>query len=158
MKSFISCILFLLISLGFFACNRDTVFSEYHKFEKNTWKRINDDVKFEVEIEDISQKYDIHIPVRHASFYPHQYLELGFNIYSPSGQESYSVKKIYLKDTRGEWKGEGMGDIWDFDYRIFEHYSFNETGKYTFEIQNLTGNNLFLPGVMEIGLIIKKAK
>jgi hypothetical protein len=51
-----------------------------------------------------------------------------------------------------------MGDIWDFDFQIFEGYTFNETGVYTFEIQNLTGNQMFLPGVMEIGLLIRKAK
>ncbi|MFO7722062.1 MAG: gliding motility lipoprotein GldH [Bacteroidales bacterium] len=147
--------------LAFFAvtsCNQGTILKERHKFENNTWKRINDDIRYEVEITDVKKQYDLTIPIRHASFYPYQYLEIAFNIYSPSGQESYSVKKIYLKDPEGNWKGKGMGDIWDFDYKLFEDYTFNEPGKYTFEMQNLTGNNLFLPGIMEIGLIISRTK
>lgn len=140
------------------SCGSDQVYKKHHKFEKNTWKRMNDDVVFEVDIEDNSRKYDIIIPIRHASFYPHQFIEIGFNIYSPEGQASYSERKIYLKDPEGNWKGKGMGDIWDFDYTYFEGYTFNEAGEYTIELQNLTGNNIFLPGVMEIGLIIKKTK
>jgi hypothetical protein len=29
---------------------------------------------------------------------------------------------------------------------------------YTIEIQNLTGHNMYLPGIMDLGLIIKKSK
>ncbi len=158
MKPFTYLLTLLVITLLLPGCNRNQVFKEYHKFSNNTWRRIGEDITFKVEIKDISKRYDITIPIRHASFYPHAFIELGFNIYSPSGQESYSVKKVYLKDIDGSWKGKGMGDIWDFDYHIFKEYAFVEPGNFTFEIQNLTGNNMFLPGIMEIGLIIKKSK
>ncbi len=154
---------FLFVILGallvtVFSCNHGKVFREYHKFKDNQWKRIDEDIRFTVEIEDIKKEYDITIPVRHATFYPYQYLEIGFNIYSPSGQESFAVKKIYLKDRDGNWKGKGMGDIWDYDFNIYRGYSFNEPGQYIFEIQNLTGNNFYLPGIMEIGLDISPTK
>ncbi len=151
-------IIVFVLSVGFSSCKRDTVYLKYHKFQNNTWKRINEDILFEVEIDDSSRRYNIDIPVRHASFYPHQYLEISFNVYSPSGQGSYTAKKIYLKDEKGNWKGNGMGDIWDYTFRIFDNYKFNETGTYLIEIQNLTGNNMLLPGIMELGLKIKKAK
>ncbi len=145
----------LSISAG---CNRNKVFKSSYKFENNTWKRIGEDIQFDVEINDAGKKYDIDIPIRHAIFYPYQYLEISFNVLSPSGEEGYYTKKIYLKERDGKWKGSGMGDIWDYTYRIFEAYTFNEEGVYTIEFQNLTGNNMFLPGIMEIGLEITKTK
>jgi gliding motility-associated lipoprotein GldH len=82
MKPTVKYLTLLMIPLFLSACGSDQVFKSYHKFDKNTWKRINDDVLFEVEISDSTRKYDITIPIRHASFYPYQYLEIGFNIYS----------------------------------------------------------------------------
>lgn len=158
MKKLVIIFIALAMLAPFSSCKRGKVFREYHKFENNQWKRIDEDIHFSVDIEDINEAYDISIPIRHASFYPHQYLEIGFNIYSPSGQESYAVKKIYLKDRNGKWKGDGMGDIWDFDFNIYREYQFNEAGKWTFEIQNLTGNTFYLPGIMEIGLDISRTK
>jgi gliding motility-associated lipoprotein GldH len=157
-KSAFQAFIAVLVLVAVTSCNQGTIFKERHKFENHTWKRINDDIRYEVEINDIKNKYDLTIPIRHASFYPYQYIEIAFNIFSPSGQESYSVKKIYLKDPEGNWKGSGMGDIWDYDFKLFEAYTFNEQGKYTFEMQNLTGTNMFLPGIMEIGLVISRTK
>lgn len=151
-------ILLLIILIFSTSCGNDTVFKERYRFKENTWQRINEDIEFKVEITDATRRYDIDLPIRHASFYPFQYLEISFNMYSPSGQQSYNVRKIYLKDEKGNWKGDGMGDIWDYTFRVFDQYKFNETGVYRFEIQNLTGNNLFLPGIMDLGLIIKKSK
>lgn len=158
MNLIVKCLILLAFPLLLTSCKREQVFKEHHKFENNTWKRINDDVVFEVEINDISIRYDLIVPIRHASFYPHPFIEIGFNIYSPSEQSSYTEKKVYLKDPKGNWKGKGMGDIWDLDYLVYEGYSFNEKGTYIFEIQNHTGNNMFLPGVMEIGLVINRTK
>jgi gliding motility-associated lipoprotein GldH len=148
----------VFVLLGAIACNRDQVFKDRYRFKDNTWQRINEDIEFKVEITDESSRYDIDLPIRHASFYPHQFLEISFNMYAPSGQQSFNVQKIYLKDEKGNWKGDGMGDIWDFTYRMFDQYKFNEKGIYTIEIQNLTGNSMFLPGIMDLGLIIKKSK
>jgi gliding motility-associated lipoprotein GldH len=146
--------LMLLLS----SCNRNQVYKEYHKFQNNSWKRIHEDIRFSVKIDDIKSKYDVKMPVRHAPFYPYQYIEVGFNIYSPSGQGSFSTRKFFLQTPDGKWKGQGMGDIYDIEFPIFDHYSFNEKGIYIFEIQNLTGNNYVLPGIMEIGLDITHSK
>lgn len=158
MKKCVNCIILLTFALILISCGRGKVFKDRYDFDSNTWQRIDQDIQFEVEIENASIRYDIDIPIRHATFYPHAYLQIGFNVYSPSGQKSYTTRKIYLKEPDGSWKGRGMVDIWDYTYRMYDEYSFNEEGTYMIEIQNLTGHSYLLQGIMSIGVEISRSK
>jgi len=140
------------------SCTRGKIFEKYHKFENNTWKRVGDSVVFETPIKDTSALYDVFVAIRHTTFYPYDKISVGFTIYYPSGESRYSEHNIVLKDDRGKFVSEGLGDIWDIRVPVKEKFSFNNIGTYKFEIENLTGNKFLVPGVMEVGLIIKKAK
>jgi len=139
------------------ACSRGKIFEKYHKFENNTWKRVGDHVWFEVPVKDTTALYDLFIAIRHATFYPYDKISVGITIYSPHGETRYSEHTVILKDDRGKFISEGLGDIWDIRVPFKENFTFGSTGLYKFEIENLTGTKYLLPGVMEVGLVIKRA-
>lgn len=139
------------------ACTRGKIFEKYHKFENNTWKRVGDNVWFEVPVKDTTTLYDLFIAIRHATFYPYDKISVGITIYAPSGEMRYSEHNILLKDGSGKFIAEGLGDIWDIKIPFKEKFSFSNRGIYKFEIENLTGTKYLLPGVMEVGLVIRKA-
>ncbi len=148
----------MTLVIVFSSCNRGPLFEEVYNFTDNTWQRIEEDLRFEVEIEDEEQRYDIDIPIRYTGDYPHQYLEVGINIYAPSGQENINVRKIYLVDENLHRRGEQSGEVWDYTFRLFDEYKFNERGTYIVEIQNLTGNNFYLRGISRLGLEVRRSK
>lgn len=139
-------------------CSKGKIFEKYHKFENNAWKRIDDNVLFEVPVKDTAAFYDIILAIRHATFYPYDYISIGLASYSPSGEMRYSEHKIQLKNESGVFLSKGLGDIWDMEVPIKKKYLFNRAGVFKFEIENLTGNKYLVPGVMEIGLIVVKTK
>jgi len=150
---FISLIILLIEG----ACSRGKIFEKYHKFENNVWKRVGDNVWFEVPVKDTTALYDLFIAIRHATFYPNDKISVGVTIYTPTGETRYSEHDILLKDSRGEFISEGLGDIWDIKIPFNKKFSFSNIGIYKFEIENITGTKYLLPGVMEVGLIIKKS-
>lgn len=139
-------------------CSKGRIFEKYHKFENNAWKRIDENVWFEVPVKDTAAYYDIIVAIRHATFYPYDYISIGMTSYAPSGEMRYSEHKIQLKDEKGAFLSKGLGDIWDMEVPVKKKFSFNRTGVFKFEIENLTGNKYLVPGIMEIGLIVVKTK
>jgi len=141
-----------------FSCNTPPVFDELYTFKNQSWQRIEEDIPFEVEITDDSRRYDIDIPIRYGKNYSHQHLEIGIIILSPSGQQNILERKIYLVDEKHQPRGIEAEGARDYVFRLFDGYKFNETGTFRIEIQNLTGNKMFLTDLHHIGLTISRAK
>ncbi|MDT8308362.1 MAG: hypothetical protein RQ866_02460 [Bacteroidales bacterium] len=150
--------LLILLAFLFTACDKGKVYQKRYKMDKNSWKRVNSELLFEVDIQDTAALYDIDLEIRHADFYPYEYIDIGFNIYYPGDEEHLTAPRIFLRDKDGAFKGKGSGEIWDFTYPIRREMSFPERGVYTIEVCNYTGSNFVLPGIMEIGLIVRKTK
>jgi gliding motility-associated lipoprotein GldH len=151
-------LLILVLAWVCTSCSQGPVFEKVHRFTDDTWQRIEEDIRFEVEITDENRRYDIDLPIRYTTVYPHQYLEISINIFSPSGQENLNVRKIYLVDENLRPRGTLAGEIRDYTFRLFDEYKFNEKGTYIIEFQNLTGNKFHLHGLSSLGLIITRAK
>ena len=61
-----------------------------------------------------------------------------------------------LADERGQWLGDGMGDIWDNRILFKKDFKFPQTGKYRFELEQAMRINP-LPGIMDVGMRIERA-
>ena len=152
-KSFaISFILLLLLC----ACDRSLVYEKHLDNDRITWNRF--DVKtFQVDITDISSGYDFYVAFRHVTAFPLDFIDIQFNLYTPSGETRMLEKRIELKDAEGNWLGDGMGDLWDVSSLVREDFRFTQAGRCTVEISS-NMSYADLPGLMQVGLIVKKSE
>lgn len=144
--------LFLFVS---FACSNSKVFEEYEKFEELSWNRFNF-LEFEVPIVDTESAYDIYLSLRHLPEFPHKQLPINFTIYSPSGEMRTADQVLELNDEAGNRLSKCLGDFCDVSILLREDFSFSEPGTFNFRIEN-KWTKVDLPGIMEVGLLIKKS-
>ncbi len=137
------------------SCGHKKIFEKHLDIENYSWNRYK---KFEytVPVKEKDVNYDIYIAVRHITQYPFANLMVGLSIYYPGGEERYDEFDLILRDKSGKLIGDGTGDIWDISIPVIKNISFKEAGNYKFEIENLMPK-FETPGIMQIGLIVKKA-
>ena len=143
---------FLFISFG---CNQKKVFEEYIKFDKLSWYRF-DILEFEVQVEDIETSHDIYIQLRHLPEFPHKQLPINFTIYSPTGEIRSANQVLELNDKEGNSLSKCLGDFCDVSIMVRGDITFYEKGVYKFLIEN-KWKKVDLPGIMEVGLLIKNS-
>ena len=148
--------LFFVLLFVSFGCSHTKVFEEYKKFDNLSWHRFNF-LEFEVPIEDIEPEYDISISLRHLPEFPHKQLPVNFTIYSPSGEMRTVDLLLELYDDEGNSLSECLGDFCDISILLRENFKFSEQGIFKFRIEN-KWKKVDLPGIMEVGLILKKSK
>jgi gliding motility-associated lipoprotein GldH len=140
----------------FISCDSRKIYENHLDNERITWNRF--DVKtFNVDIKDISEKYDFYIAIRHHTDAPFQYINVSFTIYTPSGEVRTMEHKISLRDKEGKPLGDGMGDLWDVTYPARMGLEFTEPGICRVEISS-TMSQADLPGIMQVGLVVRKEK
>lgn len=146
----------LLTILLITACNPDNVFEKHTKLENYSWNHFQK-LSFEVNIEEENRDYDIYIAIRYVEGIPYRILKTGVQIIFPDGQERYNDYEFPIRNKDGSYKGSVAGDIWDYPVPILKKYPLHQKGNYEFIIHNMM-EKLETPGIMEIGLIVKKAE
>ena len=152
----ISMMVSFAVIIVFSSCGTKSVFNQNQKIENNVWVR-DQTIEFEPEIKDTATKYDVFIDVRHAEYYPYANLVVELNMIFPSGEERVKEHDLLIRNPDASFKGEAGGDIWDYSVPVYKNHTFNAIGKYKFSIRNVMPVHE-TPGLMEIGLTIKKAK
>jgi gliding motility-associated lipoprotein GldH len=149
--------LLTIVTLG--GCTKKRIYEKHFSIENYSWNRIKDNnvLKFEVPVKDTSSNYNIMVAVRYMTGFPYTSLHIGFGVYTPDGEEKYSLHNLQIRGKDGSNKGEGLGDIWDLNVPVMADYKFNSMGIYKFEVENMM-DKYDTPGIMQIGLIIEKTK
>jgi gliding motility-associated lipoprotein GldH len=155
-RNFLAITCFALLSCMFIACNKNIVYSEYKKLPEEGWKTENK-LKFEVDIKDNNALNNIFLNVRHADSYPYSNLFVFLTTTYPNGKTSIDTLECVLANKKGEWQGDGAGDIWDNKIPLKKNLRFPQVGKYTFSFEQGMRVNP-LPLIMDFGLTIEKAK
>lgn len=150
----IKIILLALLTVFLTSCSSDNLFEKHHDFDNNTWAK-SEQVVFDVTIEDTSEPYDIFIVIRQASAYPYANVVVGLTIETPAGEKRMMEHSFIIRNEDGSFKGDGLGDIYDITLPIFENFPMNYEGTYRFVFDNRM-HLVEMPGIMSIGLIIKK--
>ncbi len=148
-------ILFIItITILSLACKKN-FYEKYYSFKNNVWD-YHDTAIFKVHIspEDTSD-LNIYFNIRHHTLYPYKNLWLFVNISGPENISETDTINIFLADDKGNFKGEGLGDIWDYKYLFRNNVKFKLPGDYTFKITHGMRDADKIP-VMELGLIIEK--
>lgn len=147
----------LLLSLFaalFSSCDRNAVIDEHVSFPENRWD-MNNVVKLEADITDTITPYNLYFNIRNSGGYSFSNIFIFFNTYTPDGKMARDTVELTLADERGNWLGDGMGDIWDNRILFRKNFRFPVTGTYRFELEQAMRVNP-LPGIMDAGIRIEK--
>lgn len=155
MKKIFLYIITAFLGISLTACDPDKVFEENIELPEYTWDVANKPV-FEVNIDDTVSFHDIFVNVRHASHYPYANLYLFITIKSPAGHVIRDTMECVFAEPNGEWKGDGMGDIWDNQMLWKKNVRFPASGKYLFEFEHAMRTQQ-VPFVMDVGLRVARA-
>jgi gliding motility-associated lipoprotein GldH len=131
-------------------------------FEKNLpincdgW-RLDDSLVYEVKIDDIQQKYDLSINVRHRDIY--EFMNLYVNIITrmPNNSIKKEIISLPLCDDGGKWYGNCSGDVCFQRMYLMKNVVFPIAGVYTFRI-NQEMRTEELRNLFDIGLRVEKSK
>ncbi|MFN4854011.1 MAG: gliding motility lipoprotein GldH [Bacteroidota bacterium] len=152
-----NCLLLLAIcfSMPWMACDSNRLYEENKVIENQLWESKNR-IPFMVEITDTNIRYNMYINVRNASDYPFSNLYLFMETRYPGGTYSKDTLECILADDKGQWLGNGSGDIWDNQIIFKRNIRFHKQGVYTFTLEQAMRLQK-LPQILDVGIRIEKA-
>ena len=150
------CFLFLFLTIGFIfqSCKKSPLFDKNIEIEGSEWK-ISQKPQFLVTIDDTLQNTDVFINLRNSSCYPYSNIFLFINTTFPNGKQAKDTLECILANEKGQWLGDGLGDIWDNRILFKKNVRFPQKGVYTFEFEQAMRLDP-LPCIMDVGLRLEK--
>jgi len=157
MKNLLTKIFFVMITgVLLTACSGETkVYEKYYVFDDMSWNRF-DYLDYQVSLDDPDAEYDIYVAIRHIPEIPYKEMPISLAIYSPSGSMRAANHTLELVDRDGNSLSKCLGDLCDIVIPVRKGFTINEPGTVKFEIENKY-TKIEMPGIMEVGLIVKKA-
>ncbi|MVZ65848.1 gliding motility lipoprotein GldH [Sphingobacterium sp. DK4209] len=147
--------LFFILTLLVSSCQDGYFFEKNIDIPNQSWEYKNKPA-FEVQITDKNVKFDVYVNLRHNAYYPFSNIYLLLHEKGKGLKDTAYRHEIKLAELDGRWTGRSAGNLYEQSVLIKESYSFPDTGKYKFSIeQNMRENPLH--GVNDVGLkLIKK--
>jgi len=146
----------IAITTSLLACQPESrVYVEHQELSPEVEWLKKDVREFKVPIENNSQTYKMSISFRYANGYQYQTANVKVTEISPSGKESVKEYELKVREANGDYIGEAGYDIWDSEHLIEPSKKYEETGTYTYKIEQNTPVDP-LNFAMEIGLILDK--
>ncbi|MCC5946660.1 MAG: hypothetical protein JJT94_17140 [Bernardetiaceae bacterium] len=148
----LSILLFLFLT----SCDSNVIYKDHQGVKRLQWK--SDETKvFNVPIDDTETSYQLIVAIRHHSNIGFKDLDVNLITELPSGKASQERYTINLLDDNERPLGEIALDITDREQVVVESFKFEEKGNYKFSISHGQEGKT-VPGIMEVGLVIRKAK
>ncbi len=144
------------LSFCMISCQNDQIFKDYKKISKQSWNRFNI-LKFEIPVNDTQTPVDILLAIRHLPEFQIRELPVNVTIYMPSGEIRSAEDILRFKDKDGQILSECLGDLCDISFTLRKGFVFQEPGKVRIEIEN-KWPRVELPGILEVGLLIRHSK
>ena len=137
-------------------CDRNkTVFEKYHRFDNLSWNRF-DILDFRMQLDKVDSPYDIFINIRHLPEVPYEEMTINFTIFTASGDMRTADYDLDFYDPEGKRLSDCMGDFCDLLLPLRRSFLFYEPGEVRFEIENKY-TKLEMPGIIEVGILVKEA-
>ena len=148
---------FFLLFIFLAGCNENRIFEQNIKFSGRYWT-IDETVVFDFHIDNINQNYNFYFNLRNTLLYPYQNIYLSYSLEDTLGNVySSDLTNIDLFDRKtGKPIGDGLGDIFDHQYKVIDDYEFNNPGVYRFKIKQYMRMDT-LPEIMSVGLKIERS-
>ena len=150
-------LLLLTIATSLFACqSKDRIFIEHQELSPELEWLKKDTREFKVPVEDNSTAYNMSLSFRFTGMYSYQTVNVKMTETSPSGEVTVTEHELKLREDNGDFIGEPGYDIWDSEHLVQPNKKYEETGTYTYVLEQNTPVDP-LDFVMEIGIIVDKA-
>jgi len=148
----------LAIATSLIACqSEDRIYIEHQELSPELEWLKKDVRTFKVPVSDNSQAYNLSLSFRYTSGYQYQTANVKVTETSPSGKESVKEYELKVREANGDYIGEPGFDIWDSEHLVEANKKYEETGTYTYVLEQNTPVDP-LNFAMEIGVILDKAK
>ena len=148
----------LAIATSLLACqSEDRVFVEHQELSPEVEWLKKDVRTFKVPVDDNNQAYNMSLSFRYANGYQYQTANVKVTETSPSGKEVVKEFDLKVREANGDYIGEPGFDIWDSEHLVEANKKYEETGTYTYVIEQNTPVDP-LNFAMEIGMILDKSK
>lgn len=134
----------LLVLLLTVSCQKNTIYHSFQPVNATGWDK-SDTLIFTLPKVIANTSYQYEIGIRHKDSYNYRDLWLTIN---------QDTLHLYLADSKGNWKGTGIGEIRQLTYPIKIH-SLNQDSIQEFHITHIMEDNP-LYGIHDIGLKIKE--
>ena len=157
MKVFVNILLVFLMSIFLYACDGNKVYEEYIEVDNADWKKENV-ANFSFTIEDTLTAHNLYLNVRNTGDYPFSNLYMFVKIQGPDGNFNIDTVNCVLADNRGEWKGSGVGDLWDLRIPYIGGFKFAQKGEYNVSFEQAMRVENGLKGITDVGLRIEKSE
>lgn len=136
------------------SCNENRIYNEHFDPSGNLeWNR-SEIIKHDIEIIDISIKYNLFLTLRFAVGYSFPVCDIIIIETSPSGKVNEYTYRFLTRDEYG-YIGDIAGDIIDHEDLWQENIEFEEAGIYQYELSHdMTDDKIHM--VMEVGMMVDK--
>ena len=148
-------IIYLCLVVFLWSCqDNNMLFKEHQTIAMLRWEKTQPRI-FSVDVKDNKPFYSATLALRHSSKLEYGDISLNIKMISPSGKEKIANYIMPIRDRKtGELKGSAMGDMCDTEMVFLEKITFEETGKYNFEVSHTMKEEII--SILEVGLIIQK--
>ncbi|MCL2681997.1 MAG: gliding motility lipoprotein GldH [Bacteroidales bacterium] len=146
-------LIFLLICMYLTSCLSpdSAILNDSVAISERGWS-IDNPVRFEMDVKDTAQLYDIYITLRHNTDYEWMNLFLFLKTYYPDQEYSRDTLECFLSDETGRWFGKGSS-IKDCMMLFKKDVKFPQEGHYTFEFtQGMRTESV--KNIMDLGMRI----
>lgn len=145
-----------ILASGLWSCGSRSIYREFREIPDYSWER-DRTISFQTELKKEDGALDIDLELRHASYFPYTEMAVVFRIIGPDGSVRSAEHVIPVRDEKGDFLAKGMGDLWDLSFPVHEGLTLNQSGTYTFEIDNVMPR-VRVAGIMDVGIRISKSK
>jgi gliding motility-associated lipoprotein GldH len=144
----------LLVACG----DSQRVYEQNTDFNERLWL-VKEKPKFEFEITNVQQKYNLYGNIRNTVSYPYARLFYTYYLQDSTGRElQKNLMGEFLFDAKtGKPFGKsGIGDLYDHRFIMLKDYQFKSPGKYSVTFEQFMRMDT-LQGITAVGLRIEKA-
>ncbi|MCU0441170.1 MAG: gliding motility lipoprotein GldH [Bacteroidia bacterium] len=148
----------LLVGLvfGLQACDPQRVFDDNKLINGEAWY-YKTTFPFEVQITDTQAYYNVYVNLRVNADYKYSNIFLWLNTTNPDRKTDKRRVEIKLADESGKWLGSGLGDLYDYQFPVYQKVRFPHSGFYRFEVeQNMREDTL--QHIKAVGVRVEKTR
>jgi gliding motility-associated lipoprotein GldH len=136
------------------SCDKNRIYDNNININNGKWS-LSNKLKFEFNINDVNQKYNLSLYLKNNISYKYSNLYVFINLIYPDSTVKKDTLEFFLADKKGKWLGKGFGDIKISKFILSNNMRFEKKGKYTMElIQGMRDKDL--NGILNVGFRVEK--
>lgn len=155
-RNWIPIVILSVIVLALQACDPNRVFDDHKLVNSEAWY-YKTTFPFEVQITDTQAYYNVYINLRVNAEYKYSNIFMWLNTTNPERKTDKRRVEIKLADESGKWLGSGLGDLYDYQFPVYQKVRFPHSGFYRFEVeQNMREDTLY--HIKAVGVRVEKTR